>query len=71
LVTAVFAAMGRKPKIEYVDMPDSIRNQYQYFTRAEMDKLRDAGYDKEITSLEDAIKDYIQNYLQQGSYIAG
>ncbi len=71
LVTAVFAAMGRKPKIEYIDMPDSIRNQYQYFTRAETDKLRDAGYDKEITSLEDAIKDYVQNYLQRGAYLDG
>ena len=71
LVTAVFVAMGRKPKIEYVDMPDSIRNQYQYFTKAEMDKLRDAGYEKEITSLEDAIKDYVRNYLQQGTYLTG
>lgn len=71
LVTAVFVAMGRKPKIEYIDMPDSIRNQYQYFTKAEIDKLREAGYDKEITSLEDAIKDYVQNYLQQGAYLTG
>ena len=71
LVTAVFAAMGKEPKIEYIDMPDSIRNQYQYFTRAEISKLREAGYEKEITSLEDAIKDYVQNYLQQGAYMTG
>jgi ADP-L-glycero-D-manno-heptose 6-epimerase len=71
LVTAVFVAMGKKPKIEYVDMPDSIRNHYQYFTKAEMAKLRKVGYDKQITSLEDAIKDYVQNYLQQGAYLAG
>ena len=57
LVTAVFAAMGKEPRIEYIDMPDSIRNQYQYFTQAEMGKLRKAGYDKQITSLEDAIRD--------------
>ena len=71
LVTAVFAAMGKEPKIEYIDMPDSIRNQYQYFTRAEISKLREAGYEKEITSLEDVIKDYVQNYLQQGAYMTG
>ncbi|MHC4568895.1 MAG: ADP-glyceromanno-heptose 6-epimerase [Planctomycetota bacterium] len=71
LVTAVFAAMGKKPEIEYIDMPDSIRNQYQYFTRAEMAKLRKAGYDKEAISLEAAIKDYVQNYLQKDAYLAG
>jgi len=71
LVTAVFVAMGKKPKIEYIDMPDSIRNHYQYFTRAEMAKLREAGYEKEITSLEEATKDYVQNYLQQRAYMTG
>lgn len=71
LVRAVFAAMGAKPSIEYVDMPDSIRNQYQYFTRAELSKLRNAGYGRQITPLEDAIKDYVQNYLQRGAYLTG
>ena len=71
LVAAVFVAMGKEPKIEYIDIPDSIRNQYQYFTRADMAKLREAGYEKEITSLEEAIKDYVQNYLQQGAYMTG
>ena len=71
LVTAVFAAMGKKPNIEYIDMPDSIRNQYQYFTQADMSKLRSAGYDKQITSLEDAIKDYVQNYLPEKRYLSG
>jgi len=71
LVTAVFVAMGKKPKIEYIDMPDSIRNHYQYFTRAEMAKLREAGYEKEITSLEEATKDYVQDYLQQRAYMTG
>jgi len=65
LAAAVFAAMGKTPKIEYIDMPDSIRNQYQYFTEADISKLRQAGYNKEITSLEDAIKDYVHNYLQK------
>ena len=71
LVTAVFAAMGKEPDIEYVDMPESIRNQYQYFTQADITKLKQAGYDKNQTSLEDAITDYVQNYLQKGRYLAG
>jgi ADP-L-glycero-D-manno-heptose 6-epimerase len=69
LVKAVFAAMGRKEQIEYIDMPDSIRNQYQYFTEAEMGKLRQAGYNKQLTSLEDAIADYVRNYLEKGAYL--
>jgi len=69
LVKGVFVAMGKKPNIEYIDMPDSIRNQYQYFTQAEMAKLCKAGYKEQNTSLEDAIKDYVQNYLQKDSYL--
>ncbi|MHC4434327.1 MAG: ADP-glyceromanno-heptose 6-epimerase [Planctomycetota bacterium] len=71
LVTAVFVAMGKEPSIEYIDMPDSIRNQYQYFTQADVSKLRRSGYDKQITSLEDAIKDYVQNYLSEERYLGG
>jgi ADP-L-glycero-D-manno-heptose 6-epimerase len=69
LVKAVFAAMGKSVNIEYIEMPESIRNQYQYFTQAEITKLRNAGYKKQITSLEDATKDYVQNYLEQGHYL--
>jgi ADP-L-glycero-D-manno-heptose 6-epimerase len=61
LVIAVFVAMGGKPNIEYIDMPGSIRNQYQYYTQADISKLRNAGYNKQIATLEDAIKDYVQN----------
>ncbi|MEA3225442.1 MAG: ADP-glyceromanno-heptose 6-epimerase [Planctomycetota bacterium] len=71
LVIAVFVAMGIKPNIEYIDMPDSIRNQYQYFTKADVSKLRNAGYDKQTTPLEDAIKDYVQNYLKEDAYLTG
>jgi ADP-L-glycero-D-manno-heptose 6-epimerase len=71
LVKAVFAAMGKKPDIEYIEMPDSIRNQYQYFTQAEVTKLRKAGYKNRITSLEDAVKDYVQNYLQKNECLSG
>lgn len=69
LANAVFDAMGKKPNIEYIDMPDSVRNQYQYYTQADITKLRNAGYDKQTTSLEDAIKDYVQNYLQKDGYL--
>jgi ADP-L-glycero-D-manno-heptose 6-epimerase len=71
LVKAVFAAIGKSVKIEYIEMPDSIRNQYQYYTCAEIAKLRKAGYKKQIISLEDAIKDYVQNYLQNNKYLSG
>lgn len=69
LVKAVFAAMGKEPNIEYIEMPESIRNQYQYYTCADITKLRKAGYKKEITPLEDAIKNYVQNYLQNDRYL--
>jgi len=71
LAKAVFAAMGKEPNIEYIEMPDSIRNQYQYFTEADIANLRKAGCDKETTPLEDAIKDYVQNYLQKDGYLTG
>jgi len=63
LATATFAALNRKPNIEYVDTPEAIRDKYQYFTEAKMDRLRAAGYDKPFTSLEDGVMDYVQNYL--------
>lgn len=69
LVKAVFAAMGKKPNIEFVEMPDSIKNQYQYYTCADITKIREAGCDKETMSLEDSIKDYVQNYLQKDEYL--
>ncbi len=69
LVKAVFAAMGKKPNIEYIEMPESIRDQYQYYTCADITNLRKAGCNKETTPLEDAIKDYVQNYLQKDRYL--
>lgn len=66
LALAIFAALDMKPDIEYIDMPQSIRGQYQYYTCAEMGKIRKAGYAKPITSLEAGIKDYVQNYLLPG-----
>ncbi len=69
LVKAVFAAMGKTPYIEYIEMPDSIKNQYQYYTCADISKIREAGYDKETLSLENAIQDYAQNYLRKNEYL--
>ncbi len=71
LAKAVFTAMGKKPNIEYIDMPDSVRNQYQYFTEADITKLRDTGYDEQITSLEESVADYVTQYLEQGAYLGG
>jgi ADP-L-glycero-D-manno-heptose 6-epimerase len=69
LARAVFAALGREPRIEYIDMPVSIRDKYQYFTQADIGKLRAAGYGQPITSLEDAVRDYVVNYLVPGRAI--
>jgi ADP-L-glycero-D-manno-heptose 6-epimerase len=63
LARAVFAALGREPRIEYIDMPEAIRDKYQYFTQADIHKLLATGYDQPITSLEDAVRDYVVNYL--------
>ena len=69
LAKAAFAAMDKKPKIDYIPMPDELQGKYQYYTCADISKIRKAGYEKEITSLEDAIKDYVQNYLQKDEYL--
>ncbi|MBN2568207.1 MAG: ADP-glyceromanno-heptose 6-epimerase [Deltaproteobacteria bacterium] len=66
LVRAVFKAMDLEPDIEYIEMPESIRNQYQYFTEAQMEKLTSRGYDEDFHALEDAIDDYVVNYLKEG-----
>ena len=63
LVNAAFRAMGLEPQIEYIDMPETIRDRYQYFTEARMDKLRGAGFEKPFYSLEKGVADYVKNYL--------
>ena len=64
LAAAIFSALGRPPHIEYIPTPETIRSSYQYFTEADLGKLRAVGYDRPMTSLEDAIQDYITGYLQ-------
>jgi len=63
LARAVFVALKRKPKIEFIEMPEAIRDKYQYFTQANLVRLRAAGYTAPVTSLEDAVTDYVRNYL--------
>jgi ADP-L-glycero-D-manno-heptose 6-epimerase len=65
LVRAVFSALGRKPEIEYIDMPPAVRDQYQYFTEAKMEKLKNAGCPVQFSTLEDAVSDYVAGYLQK------
>ncbi len=64
LAKATFAALNRAPQISYRDTPVEIRDKYQYFTEAKMDRLRHAGYTKPFTELEDGVADYVRTYLQ-------
>ena len=63
LARALFAAMGRAPEIEFVDMPATIRDKYQYHTQADIAKLRTTGYEVPVTPLGDAVRDYVAGYL--------
>lgn len=63
LVAATFHALGLETNIEFIDMPEDIRDKYQYFTEADMQKLSDAGYNQPFASLEDGVGDYVKNYL--------
>ena len=65
LITAMFGALGRAPDIEYVDMPPAIRDQYQYFTQAEVENLRRAGYNAGFTPLEEAVGRTSRSFLNQ------
>jgi ADP-L-glycero-D-manno-heptose 6-epimerase len=67
LAGAIFNALGREQLIEYIDMPEAIRDKYQYFTQAKIEKLRSAGYTQAITPLNQAVRDYVQNYLVPGN----
>lgn len=63
LVASTFNALGLETKIEFIDMPEDIRDKYQYFTEADMQKLSDAGYNQPFVTLEDGVGDYVKNYL--------
>lgn len=68
LVKATYAGLDRQPVIEYIDMPADIRDKYQYFTEASMDKLINAGYTGKFYSLEEGVDDYVRNYLNKNLY---
>lgn len=68
LAKATFAALDMEPVIEYIDMPEDIRDKYQYFTEADMHKLLAAGYQHPFASLEEGVNDYVRNYLRIHKY---
>jgi ADP-L-glycero-D-manno-heptose 6-epimerase len=65
LAAAIYSALGKEPFIKYVDTPLAIRDKYQYFTEARMERLRAAGYSKEFTPLEEGVTTYVYRYLSQ------
>jgi len=68
LVTALFKALGKPVNIEFIDMPEEIRDRYQYFTEANTSKLRNSGYNNKIMSVEEGVNDYVKNYLTKNLY---
>lgn len=66
LARATFAALGKAPNIEFIDMPEALRERYQYFTEARMNRLRAAGYTKPFTTLEDGVGRYVRDFLETG-----
>ncbi len=65
LILAAYGALGAKPNIDYIDMPEQIRGSYQYFTQASVDRLHGAGYNGGFTPLEDAVGTYVRDFLDQ------
>ncbi len=68
LVKSTFAGLDLQPSISYIDMPEDIRDKYQYFTEAKMEKLKAIGYSNKFYSLEEGIDDYVRNYLNQNLF---
>jgi ADP-L-glycero-D-manno-heptose 6-epimerase len=71
LAGAVFRAMDKPVNIEYIDMPEILRDKYQYFTQADISKLREAGYEEPAIPLEESVNDYVRNYLRKEAYLKG
>jgi ADP-L-glycero-D-manno-heptose 6-epimerase len=63
LATAIFTALGKAPNIEFIDMPEHLQSKYQYYTCADIAKLRASGFTQDITALTEAVRDYVQGYL--------
>jgi ADP-L-glycero-D-manno-heptose 6-epimerase len=69
LVTAIFKALSKPVKIEYIELPEYLVEKYQYFTEARIDKIKKAGYPHPITSLEDGVTDYVKSFLLSGKHL--
>lgn len=69
LAMAVFKAMDKPVNIEYIEMPLHLRGKYQYYTCADITKIREAGYTDQVTPLEDTVADYIRNYISRGKFL--
>ena len=67
LATATFSALGKPANIEYIPMPETLRDKYQYYTCADIAKLRLAGFTEQLTPLEEGVSEYVQNYLSLGN----
>jgi len=63
LVASIFKALNKPVNIEYIALPEHLREKYQYFTEANMNKIKNVGYNLPISSLEDGVSDYVKNYL--------
>jgi ADP-L-glycero-D-manno-heptose 6-epimerase len=63
LAEAIFSALGQPPRIEFIEMPEILRAKYQYYTKADISKLRATGYERPVTPLGEAVADYARNYL--------
>ncbi len=66
---AVFASLGKDPKVEFIDIPENIKDQYQYYSKANIEKIKLAGFERGIMKLEDSISEYVKNYLVEGKYL--
>jgi len=69
LAKVIFKAMGKELNIEYIEMPKLLEDKYQYFTEANLNKIKNTGYTKPLHPLEDGITDYVQNYLLKTKYL--
>lgn len=70
VANSIFKALNMESRIEFVDMPGNLINQYQYYSKANLNKIKSEGYDEECMKIEDSVKDYVQNYLVPDKYLA-
>ena len=71
LANAIFEGMGKEPVIKYIEMPEQLRDKYQYFTQAEMNKIKAAGYSEPVAPLRDSVIDYVKNHLIPEKHLEG